>query len=109
MNNSGFEPSNKSTTPDFQAGSRFRHRYIPANDDYEGRSNKMGTVEMQRTQGYTPGGEIWYAVKFDDETYATSLSQSSMMPPSLPYRPKKSGGGSKRRVKSKRRTLRRRV
>jgi len=111
MNNNNWEPENQSQTVDFKPGSRFRHIYLPKNVDSYGRSNKVGTVEIQKTQGYIPGGEIYYSVKFNDGTYATSLPQSSMMPPYSSYLPKKKGvksnGGKSRKMrKNTRRTLR---
>ena len=106
MSNNTSEPENESKTPDFYPGARFRHRYIAKNNDYDGLSNKLGTVEIQKMQGYNQSKEIYYAVKYDDGTYNGGLPQSQMKKPSFAYRPKKQGGKSKRKQNRKRRTTR---
>jgi hypothetical protein len=106
MSNNTSEPENESKTPDFYPGARFRHRYLAQNNNYDGLSNKLGTVVIQRTQGYKEGDDIYYAVTYDDGTSNTTLPQTQMKKPSFAYRPKKRGGKSKKSLNRKRRTTR---
>ena len=105
------ETLNESRTVDFPNGSRFRHIWLSPEVDFNERSNKIGTVLYQRTQGYVPGEPIFYSIKFEDGVEETSLPQEYMKPSYSVYKKgltAKKGGKSKRRVNRKKRSTRRR-